>query len=164
MVKKLKLHILKIRINYTHFLKQFTKVWKDKKEEKDEGFEQLKEILVGDVADTIVECIDYLKLQARILEVLVHTLNKGDAMIFEDKNIIDNALNLWAGLLQSQPNLFDQFAKMKNAKQILIEGLLQCRAEPVREQFKAVLSSISRGKRNAKKLEFVVNFLMENIS
>ena len=33
-------------------------------------------------------------------------------MIFEDKNIIDNALNLWAGLLQSQPNLFDEFTKM----------------------------------------------------
>ena len=32
---------------------------KDKKDEKDEGFEQLKEILVGDTADMIVESIDY---------------------------------------------------------------------------------------------------------
>ena len=137
---------------------------KDKKDEKDEGFEQLKEILVGDTADMIVESIDYLKLQARILEVLVHTLNKGDAMIFEDKNIVDNALNLWAGLLQSQPNLFDEFTKMKDAKKILIDGLLHCKAELVREQFKALLSNISKGRKHANKLQYVVNFLLEHIS
>lgn len=115
---------------------------KDDKDEKDAGFEQLKEILVGEVADSVVESIDYTKLQNRIIEVLVHTLKKGDAMIFEDKNIVDNALNLWAGLLQSQPGLFEEFTKMKDAKAILIEGLLQCKAEPVREQFKALLSNI----------------------
>lgn len=130
------------------------------KEKKDEGFEQLKEILVGDVADKTLENIDYKALQARILEVLVHTLNKGDMMVFEDKNIIDNALNLWAGLLQSQPGLFDDFIKMKDAKDILIKGLLLCKVEPVREQFKALLSNICKKQvKNTRKLEYVVNFL-----
>ena len=65
-------------------------------------------------------------------------------MIFEDRNIVDNALNLWAGLLQSQAGLFEEFMKMPEAGDILMDGLLHCKVEQIREQFKALLSQICR--------------------
>ena len=84
-------------------------------------------------------------------------------MIFEDKNIVDNALNLWAGLLQSQPGLFEEFMKMPAARDILMDGLLHCKAEAVREQFKALLSHVCRRQKDATRLAYIVSFIQENV-
>ena len=56
----------------------------------------------------IVESVDYSALQQKALCVTSQVLKK-KKLIFEDKLIVDNALNLWVGCLLHRDDLFHEF-------------------------------------------------------
>ena len=90
---------------------------------------------MGETGNLVLNQMDYEGLQSRIIEVISHTLAKKDSMVFEDKVIIDNSLNLWVGCLQHHIDLFDVFIGLTNvsAVEFLTEGLLYCKHDGVRE-------------------------------
>jgi len=65
-------------------------------------------------------------------------------MIFEDKLIIENALSLWVGCILHNNSLFNDFytfkgeedSKIKTCDDFVLNGLLFCSQEKVREEFK----------------------------
>ena len=62
------------------------------------------------------------------------TVLQKEKMIFEDKLIIDNALNLWVGCLLHMNNLWNDFLdfkgteemSIKNSSDFILAGLLYC--------------------------------------
>jgi len=71
-------------------------------------------------------------------------------MIFEDKLIIENALSLWVGCVLHRNELFNEFysfsdtsSVINNCESLILNGLLYCPYEKVREEFRQSLSSIS---------------------
>ena len=69
-------------------------------------------------------------------------------MVFEDKLIIENALSLWVGCILHHNNLFIDFLKFSSplapkVDDFILQGLLNCPYEKVREEFKLSLSLIS---------------------
>jgi hypothetical protein len=72
-------------------------------------------------------------------------------MIFEDKLIIENALSLWVSFILHKNELFNDFYEFKgedgssiqNCDDLILNGLLYCSQDKVREEFKLSLSSLS---------------------
>ena len=72
-------------------------------------------------------------------------------MIFEDKLIIENALSLWVGCVLHRNELFNEFYtftgsegdKIQNCQDLILNGLLFCPYEKVRDEFRQSLSSIA---------------------
>lgn len=118
--------------------------------------------------------VDYEKLQSRIIAVIAHSLLKGNSMMFEDKIIIENALQLWVGCLQHNSNLFEAFVSSKLADNLtpaafLTQGLLYCTHESVREEFKILLANLCRGQSSkaagpSSPLQFTVKLLTDHMS
>ena len=80
--------------------------------------------------------------------------------------IIDNALNLWFGCLQHQPELFDEFVANETIgdttpEKFLISGLLYCKIDSIREQFKAVIGNLCKANKDNKRMEFVFKLLSD---
>ena len=109
------------------------------------SFTQLKSLLAGPIGIQIVELVDYSALQRQVLRVTSQVLRKGK-LLFEDKLIVENALNLWVGCLLHRSNLFAEFLAPRDpelkADELLLAGLLHCPYETVREQFKQSLSAL----------------------
>lgn len=80
-----------------------------------------------------------------MLRVTSQVLRK-DKLLFEDKLIVENALNLWVGCLLHRSDLFAEFLEPRDpelkADELLLAGLLFCPYETVREEFKQSLSAL----------------------
>ena len=71
---------------------------------------------------------------------------KKDKLLFEDRLIVENALNLWVGCLLHRSDLFLEFMQPQDPNikpnELLLAGLLFCPYETVREEFKQSLSTL----------------------
>jgi hypothetical protein len=91
-------------------------------------------------------------------------------MIFEDKLIVEYALSLWAGCLLHRSDLFEKFTQLDGevkAEDLLLNGLLYCPYESVREEFKAtcaVLCSKAQGDSKVNPLDYILKLLTSNFS
>jgi hypothetical protein len=66
-------------------------------------------------------------------------------MVYEDKIIVENALNLWVGCLQQDPALFAKFTGLGDkADEFVIRGILFCEHESIREQFKVIFTNLCK--------------------
>lgn len=79
-------------------------------------------------------------------------------MIFEDKLIIENALSLWVSCILHKIELFNDFYKFtsehsSSSQEFILQGLLYCNQEKVREEFKLTLYCLVSKMRNTEKLE-----------
>jgi hypothetical protein len=103
--------------------------------EEGKNFKQLQNLLAGPLGLSVTESVDYSALQKKVVEVTSLILKK-ESMIFEDKLILENALNLWTGCLLHRTELFKEFTELKdeevNSDNILLSGLLYCPYEGVR--------------------------------
>lgn len=83
--------------------------------------------------------MDYSALQRQLLRLVSHVLKK-PKLIFEDKLILEHALNLWSGCLLHRGDLFDEFVKPIDSDvvtgEFVLAGLLYCPYETVREEFR----------------------------
>jgi len=66
---------------------------------------RLKKLLDGPHAFDIIESIDGQALQKKVIG-LISQLLKNKKLVFEDKLIIENALNLWTCCLINKEELF----------------------------------------------------------
>lgn len=72
-------------------------------------------------------------------------------MVFEDKLIVENALSLWVSFVLHKNELINDFysfkgeetSSIKTANDLILNGLLFCPQDKVREEFKQSLSSLS---------------------
>ena len=141
--------------------------------EEGSSFKQLQKLMEGPMGLEIMESVDYSVLQRKLLSVTSQVLKK-QKLIFEDKLIVDNALNLWVGCLLHSDDLFYEFVESKdldvNSNEFLLAGLLYCPYETVREEFKQSLGALCRKAREAEPkdkpnpLDFVLQLLSSNFS
>jgi len=99
---------------------------------------------------------------------------KKPKLIFEDKLILEHALNLWSGCLLHSGELFDEFVKPIDADidtdQFVLSGLLYCPYETVREEFRQCLAALCRMAPDQKQpdktkpLDFILKLLSVNFS
>ena len=112
-----------------------------------ESFKQLAKLLEGPLGMEVLDSVDYPALQTKVLGVIQQVLLK-DALIFEDKLILNNALNLWVGCLLHKSGLIKAFVQSEgqevNAEDLVLAGLLRCPYETVREEFKESLGALCR--------------------
>ena len=76
-------------------------------------------------------------------------LAKKTRLIFEDKLIIENALSLWVGCILHNNHLLSDFYAFKNhtvrdSDDFILQGLLFCEQEKVRDEFKLSLGCLAR--------------------
>jgi hypothetical protein len=95
------------------------------------------QLLLGDqIAQEIDALVDYSALQQKVLSVTSQVLRKSK-LVFEDKLIVENALNLWVCVLLHRGDLFREFAEPLDqavkSDEFLLEGLLYCPYKTVRE-------------------------------
>lgn len=83
-------------------------------------------------------------------------------MVYEDKVIVENALNLWVGCLQHDPALFVKFTQQTHAVEFLMKGILGCEHESIRDQFKTILTNLFTTLENTLALEFTLTTLFKN--
>ena len=109
------------------------------------SFRQLQSLLEGPMGIEIAEMVDYSALQRQVLRVTSQVLKKGK-LLFEDRLIVENALNLWVGCLLHRSDLFQEFVEPRDqdlaSDELLLTGLLYCPYETVREEFKQSLSAL----------------------
>lgn len=96
---------------------------------------RLKKLLDGPYAFDIIESIDGQGLQRKVLGLIAHLLSN-KTLVFEDKLIIENALNLWTCCLLNREELFTEFVESKDSEvkvdEFILSGLLFCPYESVR--------------------------------
>jgi hypothetical protein len=95
-------------------------------------------------------------------------------LIYEDKLIIDNAINLWIGCLLHSEDLFNDFSNSENndlnSEEFLLTGLLYCPYETVREEFKESIRALclkvreSPSEGNSSPLDYILRLLSSNFS
>lgn len=117
--------------------------------------------------------MDYSAIQRQVLRLVSQVLKK-PKLIFEDKLILEHALNLWSGCLLHSGELFDEFIKPIDADidtdQFVLAGLLYCPYETVREEFRQCLAAICRRApdqaqpEKTKPLDFILKLLSVNFS
>lgn len=138
-----------------------------------ESFKQLAKLLEGPLGMEVLDSVDYPALQTKVLGVIQQVLLK-DALIFEDKLIVNNALNLWVGCLLHKSGLIKAFVQSEgqevNAEDLVLAGLLRCPYETVREEFKESLGALCRrpagegASEGFGALEFTLRLLSQNFS
>ena len=137
-----------------------------------DSFKQLQKLLEGPMGLEITDAVDYRALQRKVLGVTSQVLKK-EKLIFEDKLIVENALNLWVGCLLHRDDLFQEFAESKDlqvtADDFVLMGLLYCRYETVREEFKQSLGALCGKPRSAEPgsqppLDVILKLLSANFS
>ena len=100
-----------------------------------------------------------MKLVASIIVV--------DNISSEEKQIVENALSLWIGIVNYKPSLFNDFQTykgdnaIKTADEFLMHGILYCKEEKIRQDFKTALSAL--GKQKAA-LSFMIKILSANFN
>ena len=137
------------------------------------SFKQLQALLAGPTGLEIVELVDYSALQRQVLRLTSQVLKK-PKLIFEDKLIIEHALNLWVGCLLHRSDLFHEFVEPMDPEvdtnEFVLSGLLYCPYETVREEFRQSLAALCcmapdrkhPGQRTP--LDFILKLLSVNFS
>lgn len=126
-------------------------------------FAELQKLLTGDIGESIISQINYKQLQQKILTLISQVLSNSrtSSLTFEDKLIVENALSLWVGCLLHNNSLLNDFYAF-NAEDFILQGLLFCNSEKVREEFKQSLSSLSKGLGRAESTQVTpLNFLLK---
>jgi hypothetical protein len=130
----------------------------------------LKTLLAGPLGLNVTESVDYSALQKKVVEVTSLILKK-ESLIFEDKLILENALNLWTGCLLHRTELFKEFTELKseevNSDNLLLSGLLYCPYEGVRQEFKDSLEALCQKSDNVpapRPLDHILILLSTNFS
>jgi hypothetical protein len=139
-------------------------------------FKELQKLLHGPIGEEIIETIDYKLLQAKILRTIEQILLKKE-LIFEDKLIIENALSLWVGCVLHKNELFNEFyefngvdgSSIRTCDDFILNGLLFCPYDKVREEFKQTLSSLAHKLINREQVRqtplfYLLKLLSENFS
>ena len=91
-----------------------------------------------------------------------------DTASIEEKQIVENALSLWVGILCYKPELFEDFkkfegtGKIKHADELVMHGVLYSKEEKIREDFKTDFSVISKNPRLNGVLSFLIKVLSVN--
>jgi hypothetical protein len=137
------------------------------------SFKQLRTLLEGPMGIEIVELVDYSALQRQVLRVIGQVLKK-TKLLFEDRLIVESALNLWVGCLLHRDGLFQELIELCepgfSADELLLNGLLYCPYETVREEFRQSLSALCSKPRSAGApgqvgpLEYILQLLSSNFS
>ena len=130
---------------------------------------RLKKLLDGPLGFDILESIDGQGLQRKVLG-LINQLLSQKKLVFEDKLIIENALNLWTSCLLNREELFTEFIESKDSDikvdDFILSGLLFCPYDTVREEFSEALGAICRQKPKnpaaVKPLDYVIKLLVTN--
>lgn len=133
----------------------------------------MQALFAGPLGFQFVESVDYSLLQRKVLSVTSEILKK-KVLVFEDKLIIDNALNLWVGCLLHRGDLLKEFVQPTDQQvkpdEFLLTGLLYCPYETVREEFKQSFGALCRQSRSETAIEqespldFVLGLLSKNFS
>jgi hypothetical protein len=89
-------------------------------------------------------------------------------MTFEEKLIVENALSLWVGCALHKNELFSDFLQTPNHDDFVLQGLLYCKQEKVREEFKQSLGVLShkllRAEKDQSPLLYLLKLLSSNFS
>jgi hypothetical protein len=64
-------------------------------------------------------------------------------MTFEEKLIVENSLSLWVGCILHKTELLNEFYST-NSDDFIMQGLLYCNQDKIREEFKVSLSLLSQ--------------------
>jgi hypothetical protein len=82
---------------------------------------------------------------------------KKPKLLFEERLIVESALNLWVGCLLHRSELFQEFTEPRepgfSAEEFLLTGLLYCSYETVREDFRQTLSALCATARGPAQVE-----------
>jgi hypothetical protein len=137
------------------------------------SFKQLQALLAGPTGLEIVELVDYSALQRQVLRLTSQVLKK-PKLIFEDKLIIEHALNLWVGCLLHRRDLFHEFVEPMDPEidtnEFVLSGLLYSPYETVREEFRQSLAALCHMTPDRKHsgqitpLDFILKLLSVNFS
>jgi len=86
--------------------------------------------------------LEFSEFQKKILDSIFQILSK-KVLVFEDKLIIENALNLWVGIVTHKKELMKEFysytvtegGQTYTSGDLILKGLLYCNQERIREDF-----------------------------
>ena len=98
---------------------------------------------------------------------LVSSILVQEQISAEDRQIVENAISLWIGIVNYKPALFLTFAEYKSSNAIAIasdfimQGILFCKEEKIRQDFKTALSILGR---HNDALSFLIKILSANFS
>jgi hypothetical protein len=98
---------------------------------------------------------------------LVSSILVQEQIFAEDRQIVENAISLWIGIVNYRPALFSTFAEYKSSNTIAIasdfimHGILFCKQEKIRQDFKTALSILGR---HNDALSFLIKILSANFS
>jgi len=118
------------------------------------------------VGTELLLSLNFEKLQEQIVK-LVSTIIVQDSVTIEEKHIVENALSLWVGIVNYQPALFTAFQahkgtnKITSASDFIMYGVLYCKEEKIRHDFKTALSVC--GSHNTA-LSFLIKILSAHFS
>lgn len=79
-------------------------------------------------------------------------------------------MSLWIGIVGYKPELFTDFEtfktdeKIKNADDFVMYGLLYCKENKIREDFKTAFSVVSHNIKTEGSLSFLIKILSQNFS
>lgn len=104
--------------------------------------------MAGPIGENIISQIDYQLLTNKIMTIIAQILGK-PLMIMEDKLIIENALSLLVGCILHKNELLNSLyaftsSSIPSFEDFVLEGLLLCKQEKVREEFKQSLSCLAK--------------------
>jgi len=95
-------------------------------------------------------------------------------LIFEDKLIVEHALNLWVGCLLHRSDLFQEFVESSesgvSSEDFVLLGLLYCPYETVREEFRQSLGALCHKLHNQSEegkmapLDYILKLLSSNFA
>jgi hypothetical protein len=90
-----------------------------------------------------------------------------DDITIEEKQIVENAMSLWVGIINYKPALFVSFQNykgdndIKDSSDFLMHGVLYCKEEKIRQDFKTALAVVGR---HSDALSFMIKILSAHFS
>ena len=105
------------------------------KEEKE--LEKLSNLIKGAPSAEILYNTDFEEVVKKMLDLIANVLLKKE-FILEDKLIVENCLSILLGSILYQSELFKHFThfkgqgSIKNAQDLILQGLLKCPEEKIR--------------------------------
>lgn len=98
---------------------------------------------------------------------LVASILLADDITIEEKQIVENAMSLWVGIINYKPALFVSFQNykgdndIKDSSDFLMHGVLYCKEEKIRQDFKTALAVVGR---YSDALSFMIKILSAHFS
>lgn len=143
--------------------------------EKDSGskskqIEQLSSQLQGDIAEQLIQAVDFNQLQNIILSTTASLLEKQGDLTFNEKMIVENALSLWLGCILHNPEIIPEFYAFKsenisNASSFLLAGITLAGQKKIREEFQNTFFAFATQCKSmsTSPYEFTLNSLLSQI-